>query len=298
MTMRLPSLNVLRVFESAARHLSFKDAAHELFISPPGVSYQIRVLEKQLNISLFERLNRSLKLTPQGLAYYQKVKKGLNILESATSELLNEQKQKVFNISCIPFLTNALLIPNIQSFKDAYPNQAVHILSQTKRAELSSGEVDVAIRHQKGDETDLHYEWLSKIHITPVCSESYWKGIDNKLQNNLAKHKMINLSVDTNSWPLWLKQFAHDTPPQESIVLDNYQAVMESVKQGLGLAMGFKPILNRHMNDEKLIMPFSDQVSDYGDLYLAYKIEHTQNSEIQAFQNWLKALISQLNSDK
>ncbi len=296
--MSLPSLNALRVFEAAARRLSFKDAAKELFISPAAVSHQIRALEKQLNVQLFERLNRALKLTPQGNTYFKKVKIGMHTLQEATTELLASQRQKVFNVSCIPFLTNALLIPNIQSFKNQYPNQNVQIFSQTKLAALTLGEADVAIRHQKGDEKGLHYEWLSKVHITPLCSEAYWESIPQNQQANMSMHKMINMSVDTYSWPHWLKQFAYESSPKKTITLDNYQAVIESVKQGLGLAMGFKPVINTSLSHEKIITPFGDQVCDYGDLYLVYTLENAQNPEIIAFKRWLKALISQLESDK
>ncbi len=295
--MSLPSLNALRVFEAAARRLSFKDAAKELFISPPAVSHQIRALEKQLNVQLFERLNRALKLTPQGEEYFKKVKTGLHILQEATSDLLSSQTQKVFNVSCIPFLTNALLIPNIQSFKDQYPHQNVQIFSQTKVADLTLGEADVAIRHQKGDEKELHYEWLSKVYITPLCSESYWNGLAENKRDNPAFHNMIDLSVDTHSWPHWLKEFAYDSPPKKVITLDNYQAVIESVRQGLGLAMGFKPVINTNLAHEKIIAPFANQVCDYGDLYLVYGVQHAQNPQVIAFQLWLKNLVNKLSDE-
>lgn len=80
---RMPSLNILRVFESAARQLSFKKAAEELFITPPAVSHQIRTLEQQLDVLLFKRLNRSLKLTNDGQVYFYKVQKSLQQLQSA-----------------------------------------------------------------------------------------------------------------------------------------------------------------------------------------------------------------------
>jgi LysR family glycine cleavage system transcriptional activator len=296
--MSLPSLNALRVFEAAARQLSFKKAAKELFISPPAVSHQIRTLEKQLGVTLFERLNRALKLTPQGHSYFLQVKKGLHILQIATADLLSSQSQKNFSISCIPFLTNALLIPNIQLFKEQYPNKNVHIFSQTKLADLTLGDIDVAIRHQKGEEDGLHYEWLSKIHITPLCSEAYWESIPQNQQANLSIHNMINMSVDTHSWPHWLKQFGYETAPKETITLDNYQAVIESVKQGLGLAMGFKPVINTNLAHEKIITPFGKHVCDYGDLYLVYTLDNAKNPEIVAFQNWLKSLIARLESDE
>lgn len=66
MTARLPSLNGLRAFEAAARHLSFTHAAQELNVTQTAISHQIRRLEEELGIRLFIRQSRSLALTPAG----------------------------------------------------------------------------------------------------------------------------------------------------------------------------------------------------------------------------------------
>ncbi len=293
---RLPSLNILKVFAAAAEHLSFKLAANELCISPPAVSHQIRVLEKQLNTDLFKRLNRSIELTPQGKNYHLKVRQALAILQAASDELINDQQAPSFNISCIPFITNSLLIPHIQSFKDSSANLSVKISSQTQRVELSKGQVDVAIRHKKGDEADLHYESLSRIQVSPICSQAYWDNIPKEKQNDMTSHKIISLSIGDDSWPYWLKQWQYKQAPTTTLSLDNYQAVMTSVKQGLGLAMGFQPAINLDLLDESIIMPFAHQVSDFGEIYLVYRIQNQDRPEIVAFQSWLKGLISQLNS--
>ncbi len=291
----LPSLNILRVFVVAARHLSFKKAAQELFVSPPAVSHQIRALEKQLGILLFVRLNRSLALTPQGQEYYLQVNQALKMLDDATQNLI---KQQVFNISSIPFITNALLIPNIQSFKDAHPDLSLQISSKIQRADVSQGEVDVAIRHRKGDESDLYYQRLASIKITPICSQQYWQSVPAAQRQDMACHKQINLSVDTRSWPHWLQEWGHKSTPQNALSLDNYQTVVESVKQNMGLAMGYLPAVYTHLSGQKIIAPFPQQVSEYGDMYLVYKRENAQKPQVKAFQSWLEALLTSLNSGK
>ena len=69
MTARLPSLNGLRAFEAAARHLSFTNAASELNVTQTAISHQIRRLEEELGIRLFVRQNRALALTPEAREY-------------------------------------------------------------------------------------------------------------------------------------------------------------------------------------------------------------------------------------
>ena len=77
MTYLLPPLNALRAFEAAARHLSFKQAAHELHVTAGAVSQQVRLLEERLGVQLFERLTRQVILTSAGETYLTPVRQGV-----------------------------------------------------------------------------------------------------------------------------------------------------------------------------------------------------------------------------
>ena len=66
MSTRYPSLNALRAFDAAARHMSFQRAADELHVTPAALSYQIRQLEERLDVRLFRRMNRAVALTEAG----------------------------------------------------------------------------------------------------------------------------------------------------------------------------------------------------------------------------------------
>src|SRR4051794_11945287 len=80
MTARLPSLNGLRAFEAAARHLSFTNAACELNVPQTAISHQIRRLEEELGIRLFVRQNRALALTPEAKEYLPGIRAAFNDL--------------------------------------------------------------------------------------------------------------------------------------------------------------------------------------------------------------------------
>ncbi|EIU7057142.1 LysR family transcriptional regulator, partial [Vibrio parahaemolyticus] len=84
MSRRLPPLNSLRVFEAAARHLSFTRAAEELFVTQAAVSHQIKALEEFLSLKLFRRRNRSLLLTEEGQSYFLDIKDIFTSIAEAT----------------------------------------------------------------------------------------------------------------------------------------------------------------------------------------------------------------------
>src|SRR3981189_1726327 len=90
MTGRLPSLNGLRAFEAAARHLSFTVAASELNVTQTAISHQIRRLEEELGIRLFVRQNRALALTPEARDYLPGVRAAFNDLRLPTDRGLRK----------------------------------------------------------------------------------------------------------------------------------------------------------------------------------------------------------------
>ena len=298
MSTRLPSLNLLTVFEAAARHLSFKNAAEELCISPPAVSHQIKVLEKQLDVPLFMRLNRAIELTPVGQTYYEEIRGALRQLNQATSRVIERQEKHAFRINSIPFITNSLLVPHIQEFQSIHPELNIQISSQIQRAGFFLDDTDVAIRHKKGDEPGLHYQALSPVLITPVCSPEYLNNQDQSGSIALQNFRLIRLSTDKHSWPYWLTAWESNFFPEEELSLDNYQAVLDAVKQGMGVAMGYLPSLLPLIEKGELVLPFPNQICKFNHLYLVYSKIEKSNPEIASFQSWLIDLVNSLWSDK
>src|SRR5262245_7724414 len=87
MTYLLPPLNALRTFEAAARHQSFKLAAHELHVTPDAIAQQVRSLEQHLGVALFERLTRQIVLTEAGEAYLPPLRDALSRIAAATARV-------------------------------------------------------------------------------------------------------------------------------------------------------------------------------------------------------------------
>jgi LysR family transcriptional regulator, glycine cleavage system transcriptional activator len=101
MARKLPPLNALRAFESAARHLSFTRAADELFVTQAAVSHQVKALEDYLGIPLFKRLNRALLLTDEGQHYFPDVRDALDQIANATRSLHKSDTSGVLTVSVL-----------------------------------------------------------------------------------------------------------------------------------------------------------------------------------------------------
>ena len=290
MKLGLPSLNLLLVFDVAARTLSFKRAAEELHVSPPAVSHQIRVLEKELGVSLFIRLNRSIELSDEGREYYRGIAPALEQLRQATSQIQTFRDKNVFKVISIPFITNGLLVPHIQQFINLYPALQISISSKLKPLEINENDTVIAIRFGLGDDPDFHYEPLTRVFISPVCSRSYLEKNTHNDLFDIFKHPLISMSSDKEVWPHWSNFWGVDLNTTDELLIDNYQGVLDAIKHDMGVAMGYYPMLNAGQGEQEIVPVFSDRQCEFGSIYLAYRNTDKQKPEIIAFKNWLNAL--------
>ena len=120
MSPRLPSLNGLRAFEAAARHLSFTLAADELNVTQTAISHQIKRLEEELGVKLFIRQNRTLALTEQGRDYLPGIRAAFNDLRLATDRLLHRDRDHVLTVSTLASFASKWLLPRLSAYRDAW----------------------------------------------------------------------------------------------------------------------------------------------------------------------------------
>ncbi|WP_246789888.1 LysR family transcriptional regulator [Bradyrhizobium sp. CCBAU 51765] len=145
MTYLLPPLNALRAFEAAARHLSFKQAAHELHVTAGAVSQQVRLLEERLGVQLFERRTRQIILTSGGETYLARVRQAFRGLAEATAELKPEGVTSLLHIGLHASFAVDGLRARLSRFRRAQPQIAVRISQPAGLHELLEGKVDVVI---------------------------------------------------------------------------------------------------------------------------------------------------------
>src|SRR5438093_5691183 len=150
MALSLPSLNGLRAFEAAARHLSFTLAAAELNVTQTAISHQIRRLEEELGIRLFIRRNRALALTPEARDYLPGIRAAFNDLRLATDRLLRKDDGRVLTVSTLASLAAKWLLPRLSAFQEAHHGIDVRITTSTSLVDFHRDNVDAAIRYGRG----------------------------------------------------------------------------------------------------------------------------------------------------
>src|SRR3984893_1968369 len=159
MTTRLPSLNGLRAFEAAARHLSFTSAASELNVTQTASSDEISLLDEELGIGLFVRQNRALALTPEAKEYLPVIRAAFNDLRLATDRLKRKDNDHVLTVSTLASLAAKWLLPRLSAFQEAPHGIAVRITTPTGPVDFQSGDVDAAIRYGRGQWPHVRAAW-------------------------------------------------------------------------------------------------------------------------------------------
>jgi LysR family transcriptional regulator, glycine cleavage system transcriptional activator len=148
MTYILPPLNALRAFEAAARHLSFKLAAHELHVTPAAVGQQVKALEERLGVRLFERLHKQLILTSAGQEFLPEISAGFRRIADATAQLKPAGTAALLRLGVHAGFDLRRLAP--AEFRAAHPGLGLQVLQPAGLRELLEGKIDLLIGRSLG----------------------------------------------------------------------------------------------------------------------------------------------------
>lgn len=140
------SLDLLKGFEAAARHLSFTHAAQELALTQSAVSREIKTLEEQLGQPLFIRVNRGLRLTEAGQVLYRAVGEAMTLIDEATDRLGASKGGETLTATTSVPLASMWLVPKLRRFVHLHPEVDVRSVAANQRLDLERERLDIAIR--------------------------------------------------------------------------------------------------------------------------------------------------------
>lgn len=294
MTSRLPSLNGLRAFEAAARHMSFTLAASELNVTQTAISHQIRRLEEELGVRLFVRQNRSLSLTPEATEYLPGIRAAFNDLRLATDRLLRRDDDRVLTVSTLASLAAKWLLPRLSAFQESHPGIDVRITTSTNLVDFQRDKVDAAIRYGRGQWAGLRADWLMADELFPVCSPSLLLQGGKPLQSpaDLRDHVLLHTSnTNSDDWRLWLTAagLPTDISKQPGLTFDVLFVTIQAAIDGIGIAMGRTSYVKDDIAKGRLVVPFKIALPADAGFYLVSPQGRADTPKLAAFRGWLGA---------
>ena len=286
----LPSLNGLRAFEAAARHLSFTLAASELNVTQTAISHQIRRLEEQLGITLFVRGNRALALTREAQGFLPSVRTAFDDLRRATARLRRPERDGVLTVSTTASLAAKWLVTRVAAFQDAHPGIEVRITTSSHLVDFARDEVDLAVRYGRGNWPGLRAQWLMAEDIFPVCSPVLLAG-DKPLRqpDDLAHHTLLHATVSREDWQLWLTAagLPLSLAARRGLSFDQSFMAIQAAVEGLGIALGRTRFVEADMAAGRLVMPFDVVLPADAGFYIVVPEATADLPRIALFREWL-----------
>ncbi len=305
MAYRLPPLNALRMFEAAARHLSFKKAASELHVTPAAVSHQVKALEDYLGIQLFRRFVRALELTDEARAALPKITEGFDCLAAAVEHIRKETAGGSLTVSTPPSFATRWLVPRLQAFAAAHPAIDLRIDTDMRTIDSRNEEAvagaegdlaDVTIRFGSGMYPGYRVDKLFAVSYVAVCSPRLLTGKHPlRVPADLRHHTLLHDDTIPDlmvrpSWEEWLKVAGVTVvDPSRGPHFNNSVLTLAAALDGLGVALGMLPLVGPDLAAGRLVAPFDVRKQSNFAYYLVCTESVADRPNVVAFREWLLA---------
>lgn len=295
---RLPrlSLDLLRGFRAAARHLSFTAAAQELSVTQSAISHEVKALEDQLGTLLFHRANRTLRLTEAGERIYRATNEALGLIDDAVEEVTGASR--VLSITTTVPFASLWLGPRLPGFARLHPELSLRIIASNDYLDLAREGIDIAIRHSVDDASRSVRDALCDYEIFPVCSPALLERTPINAPGDLAQHVLLDFETIRNGrpwydWQLWFESMQiRRLKPAGLLRFTHYDQVIEAALAGSGVAIGRWPHLSTYLKTGTLIAPLAD--AGVAQLGRFHAIARTSLQSGADFLAWLR---KEMNED-
>jgi LysR family glycine cleavage system transcriptional activator len=282
---RLP-LQALQGFVTAARLGKLSRAADALNVTVSALSHQVRSLEERLQLRLFDRGPRGIRLTPDGQRLYDAVAEPFLALERALRPSAG-RRDHVLTLSLLPSMASSWLVPRLPDFLAAHPQLEINLQSGIGLVDFDRDrEVDAAMRYGPGNWPGLEAMPLFDDWIAPLASPDLVRRVGGDAPHDLSRFPL--LEDDSGRWPDWFTRFGGQRPARFVARFDDAETLHRAAASGLGVALG-RLTLAKPLVDAGLLVLLSEQrmKATYAH-YLVHPPRSDDHAGFLAFRDWLR----------
>lgn len=292
---KLPPLGALRVFEAAARRLSFKEAAEELHVTPTAVSHQIKQLEEILGTPLFERGTRQVRLTQAGHDLYPALRDGFDAIERAVENAHRVRRTKIARLTSTVAFVAKRVAPRAGTFTEAFPDWTLRLEATNKIVDLDT-EADAAIRYGDGNYRGLISEPLFQDMFAPVCTPA----IAAAAKQDLRKVPLIHFEWGPAArdhelapvWRTWLQREGfREFDSQGSLSFTDEIHAVEATLSGQGIGLLSLTLVEEELRTGALVQPFEGALESFR-YSLVYSERSAERVATKVLRDWVRAQFS------
>lgn len=290
--LKLPPANSLVAFEATARHLSFKEAAKELKVTPAALSRQIRILETDLGCRLFERLHRSIRLTTEGKRLQQAVANGLGSIAACASELRVADRANQVTIGSTFAVAMLWLLPRLAKFHLARPDIDLRYVVSDSFLDGGEADVDILLRYGDGKWPGFTIHRLFDDELMAVCSPDYLRRRPPLAgPTDLFNERLIHLENGDPTWEDWgtwfAKQGINNAPLLRGQRINSYLIALQAAVDGLGIALGWRRLIEGYLRQGSLVPAVPATVRSNGAYYQLLRERRTASADVDSLRRWI-----------
>ena len=307
MTRRFPSLNALRTFEAAARHLSFSKAAEELNVTQAAVSRQIKILEDDFGIALFHRRTRVVELTEAGGRLYPQLQGAFNQIEAASNRVWGNRGSGILTVSVLPTFSVKWLMPRLLNFAELHPEIEVHLINTIAPVDFDRAEVDLAIRvgstspqlsnasqvgidllMVRGSEP-LAYQELLPDQMIAVASPGYLERHGPiATAEDLGRITLVHMATRQNAWSDYFAAIGwQQLPQQDGPSYGHFFLSLQAAIEGRGIALVPQILVETDIQAGLLAQALPYKIQSAGAYYLIGRKSGWQQEKTKIFRDWI-----------
>ncbi|MDU8927425.1 LysR substrate-binding domain-containing protein [Alisedimentitalea sp. MJ-SS2] len=272
MSKRLPSLTSLRTFEAAARHLSFAKAAHELFVTPAAVGFQIKQLEQELGGALFLRKHRAVELTERGRDLLTDLGPAFKSIQSAWDAAHEPVETTVLKVSGPAKAVHSWVLPAISNAKEQRSDVRISWDLSKQVRDVSKGEVDMAIRWALEPEGDLHWEPLLRTWFTPLMRPDIARYVERP--SDIGKQGLIGVDFvldsgrENSTWSSWHRLNGLEPPTDFAVTCADTASAVETAIATGHVAIAGSFLASKQLAKGELVAPFDTAIEPLSKFWL------------------------------
>lgn len=284
-TFRRVPLPFVRVFEAAGRTLSFAAAAQELNLTPSAVSHSVRKLEEMVDIRLFQRSTREVKLTREGAVLLEHVQRGMEEMQRGFA-LVTQEERTPLRLHTAPSFATQWLLPRLASFVREHPNVDLRVSASTDYARFDD-DFDLDIVY--GDPQWSPHEKLPLAveYLTPLCAPELAQQI--RTPEDLYRQPLIQCEVQMLQWRGWFEANDLAPPTHYGLRFDRSSMAIAAAVDGLGIVLESTLLAERELQRGALVRPLAGRSREveYIGHYLIYPRRRHYHEAFDIFKIWL-----------
>jgi len=276
---------------AAAHATSFKDAAASLGLSPPAFTRRIQMLEHQIGVKLFDRDQPTPVLTLSGKRYLKRLRPGYEAVREATDWMSPEPGLRPLRLGISESLATSWLVPRLARFYEHTAGIELVLRTRGNPIDLIGGAVDVGILYGHGKWANLVSHRLFGVEAF-VVSAQVLIGDRQPPRHvaEIADHRLLEVLDPPGQWQEWLMGVKYDGPlPSTRTSFDSAVVLYEAASQGLGLALGMRPLIDPFLAEGRLTVAIDSTVPMSGSFYMVATPDARRYKAVQLLWRWIAA---------